>query len=83
VKVKVTTENEHPRSYLELIDEIKSVSLPEKVEMDTRAVFSLMADAESKVHGQDLESIHFHEVGQNDAIADVVGAHPFPRGRAE
>ncbi len=74
VNVNVNGEKEHSRSYFELIDEIKSASLAEKVEMDTLAVFSLMADAESKVHGQDLESIHFHEVGQNDAIADVVGA---------
>ena len=64
----------HSRSYPELIDEIRSASLPEKVEKDALAVFSIMADAESKVHGQDLETIHFHEVGQNDAIADVVGA---------
>ncbi|MGP8336907.1 MAG: nickel pincer cofactor biosynthesis protein LarC [Methanosarcinaceae archaeon] len=65
---------EYSRGYLELLDDIRSASLPEKVEKDVLAVFSLMADAESKVHGQTLENIHFHEIGQNDAIADVVGA---------
>jgi len=74
VEVKVKTENEYSRGYPELLDKIRSASLPGRVEKDVLAVFSLLADAESKVHGQTLENIHFHEVGQNDAIADVVGA---------
>jgi len=73
--VKVAaTESEPLRGYYELMDDIKSASLPAKVEKSTLAVFSLMADAESKVHGQSLDELHFHEIGQSDAIADVVGA---------
>jgi uncharacterized protein (TIGR00299 family) protein len=34
-----------------------------------------MAEAEASVHGQsDLEKLHFHEVGQSDALADVIGS---------
>ena len=36
-------------------------------------VYSLIAEAESSVHGRPAEEVHFHEVGTMDAVADVVG----------
>jgi hypothetical protein len=45
--------------------------LPAKVREDVLSVYSLIADAESHVHGVPIENIHFHEVGTMDAVADI------------
>ncbi len=47
------------------------MNIPEKVRKDVLAVYRLIAEAESQVHGMPVEEIHFHEVGTMDAVADV------------
>ena len=48
------------------------LNLPQKVQDDVMAVYTLIAEAESKAHGKPMTEIHFHEVGTMDAIADIV-----------
>jgi hypothetical protein len=62
------------RTYAECRDLVAEMDLPEAVEADAQAVFRILGEAESRVHGTDLEETHFHEVGADDAIADIVGA---------
>ena len=47
------------------------MDLPDKVREDVMSIYSLIADAESRVHGVPVTDIHFHEVGTMDAVADV------------
>lgn len=56
---------------VKMIDEQEK--LPEKVRTDAKAVYQLIAQAESAVHGCEMTDIHFHEVGSLDAVADVIG----------
>ena len=52
---------------------IDGLDVSEKVKADAKAVYALIAEAESRVHGHPVSEIHFHEVGTLDAVADVVG----------
>lgn len=47
------------------------LNVPENVKEDILNVYGIIADAESKAHGVPVTEIHFHEVGNMDAIADV------------
>jgi pyridinium-3,5-bisthiocarboxylic acid mononucleotide nickel chelatase len=49
-------------------------SLPEGVKGSAIRVFTRLADAEGRAHGQPPESVHFHDVGAVDAIVDITGA---------
>ncbi|WP_336364492.1 nickel pincer cofactor biosynthesis protein LarC [Halalkalicoccus salilacus] len=62
------------RSYREVIDLVESMELAPAVEARATEAFTILGEAEAAVHDESLESIHFHEVGADDAVADVVGA---------
>lgn len=64
----------HEHSNMKSITEIiNGLNIPEKVKNDAIEVYNIIADAESKVHNKPVDLIHFHEVGNKDAIADIVG----------
>lgn len=52
---------------------LESLPVSSEVKEDALAVYRIIAEAESHVHGVEMEDIHFHEVGTMDALADVVG----------
>ena len=52
---------------------LAAAPVSEKVRADALAVFDSLAAAEAAVHGQEMENIHFHELGSIDAVADVLG----------
>ena len=50
---------------------IEGLNISKEIKSDIREVYQLLAQAESKVHGESVSQIHFHEVGEKDAIADI------------
>ena len=61
----------HHNKLYDIEDIIENLNLSKEIKSDIREVFQLLAEAESKVHGEPISEIHFHEVGNYDAIADV------------
>jgi len=65
-------EHHHHHSGMHEIEHIvHDLKVPTMVKLDILAVYNLIAEAESSVHGVPVDQIHFHEVGTMDAVADV------------
>lgn len=62
------------RSYADIKGIIRSSELEEPVKKTAIAVFERVARAEAKVHGTEVDDVHFHEVGALDSIVDIAGA---------
>jgi len=64
--------HEHAHNDMTEIKHILShLNLSDKVRADVLEIYDLIAQAESQVHGVPVAQIHFHEVGNMDAIADI------------
>jgi len=75
-RVIVECPHEHAHRGLSAIREIiDAADLPARVKSGAIDTFTRLAAAEAKVHGHDIEKVHFHEVGALDAIFDIVGMH--------
>lgn len=47
--------------------------LDDDVKAMTLKIYTILATAEAEVHGETLETVHFHEVGRPQAIINMVG----------
>jgi len=73
-KVNVVYEPEHAHRHLHHITDMIDGSLLTAAQKDlAKRIFTRLGEAEAKVHGTELQKVHFHEVGAVDSIADIVG----------
>ena len=63
----------HHTSVGEILAFLDNVEADSAAAEDAKEVYMLLANAESRVHGQPVENIHFHEIGTLDALADILG----------
>jgi len=64
----------HHRSYPEIRDIIDTSRLPPAVKALSLEILRRLGEAEAKVHGCELQDVHFHEIGAVDTIIDITGA---------
>ena len=64
----------HARSYADIRQILESSNLSQSCKQRADAIFRTIAQAEAKVHGTDVEQVHFHELGAIDSIVDIAGA---------
>lgn len=63
--------HEH-RGLPEILDIIESADITNRAKSIANRIFSIIAEAESKAHGVELNQVHFHEVGAIDSIVDII-----------
>ncbi len=57
----------------ELLYKINQLDLSNEVKNWTIKILYILGNAESKIHNIPLNNLHLHEVGQNDALVDIIG----------
>ena len=74
-KLQVEIKETHSHRKLADINKIiDSSGLKDSSKSKAKMIFKRLAEAEAKVHGETLDTVHFHEVGMVDAIIDICGA---------
>jgi len=51
---------------------ITNLNISKQVKKNALNIYQLIAEAEANIHGKTIEQIHFHEIGNLDAIVDIV-----------
>jgi pyridinium-3,5-bisthiocarboxylic acid mononucleotide nickel chelatase len=62
------------KAWADIRVELDRSILDADVKKHALAIFTLLAEAEAKVHGVELDAVTFHEVGAVDSIVDIVAA---------
>jgi uncharacterized protein (TIGR00299 family) protein len=60
------------RSYAEVKEILAGADMNPRARETALRIFRVLAEAEARAHGVDIEEVHFHEVGAVDSIVDVV-----------
>lgn len=61
-------------SYREIIKIIEESKFDEERKNKIKKTFEILAEAERKVHGKEGNDVHFHQIGQIDAIIEISSA---------
>jgi pyridinium-3,5-bisthiocarboxylic acid mononucleotide nickel chelatase len=69
-----SSSQKHGRGLKEIREIISSSAISQAAKKTAIAIFEALGEAEAKVHNTSVDSVHFHEVGAVDAMADIVCA---------
>ncbi|MCJ2165177.1 MULTISPECIES: LarC family nickel insertion protein [unclassified Pseudodesulfovibrio] len=69
----VQTQDQPLRHYSDIRKIIEESGIDGHAAQRSMQALRLLGEAEAKVHGVDLEQVHFHEIGAVDTIVDICG----------
>jgi uncharacterized protein (TIGR00299 family) protein len=72
----VSLEPEEPqpaRGLAEVLEIVEGAKIDQAARTVAAAAFRRLAEVEAALHGVPVDQVHFHEVGADDAIADIIG----------
>lgn len=64
--------DDESRGPLEIFNIIDNVNITDNAKEIARSIFTIIAKAEAKAHGVEINQVHFHEVGAVDSIVDII-----------
>jgi pyridinium-3,5-bisthiocarboxylic acid mononucleotide nickel chelatase len=73
VDVVVTQQPHYHRHLADILSILEKSTLNSAVRDRAARIFTVLAEAEARVHNTTMEKVHFHEVGALDSIVDIVG----------
>ncbi len=73
IDVVVSRPPELHRDLNTILGLIAQSTLSARVKDSATRIFTVIGEAEAKIHGVPLEKVHFHEVGALDSLVDIVG----------
>ena len=73
VGVEVAEPGAPRRSWRDLVALLADAPLPAPVLARAHTTLEALARAEARVHGVDIDDVHFHEIGAADTLVDVLG----------
>ncbi|MEW6188280.1 MAG: nickel pincer cofactor biosynthesis protein LarC [Thermodesulfobacteriota bacterium] len=74
LQVKGKKGHHQNRTYRSIKVLIEKSRLEAQVKENSLEILTRLARVEGKIHGIELEEVHFHEIGALDTIVDIVGA---------
>ncbi len=73
IEIQLTDSTKQRRSLNDFIELIKNSPLPQDICEPAIDIFHTIANAEAKIHRENITNIHFHELGSIDSLIDIVG----------
>lgn len=71
---KVTEIHHEHRNLQDILAIIEKAEMTDRAKELASEIFGILARAEAKVHGTEVDKVHFHEVGAVDSIVDIIAA---------